>query len=288
IGFCAPSVISIANTSSGSAHMGRIGRSFQLVGQSYRVLMQDKELMVLPLMSGLIVLALVAAMAVGFGLSGAQFQQRGPETYIPIFLMYVVAYSVGLFFQAAVVAGAIERMRGGDPTIGSALGAASRRIGPILMWAVVAATVGTLLRMVQDRVGFLGKIVVAIAGAAWSLATFFVVPVLVLEDRSMRESFTRSVSIFKTTWGETMVGGVTLGMAGLCAWVTLIAVTGLLAYLIGVAAVAFFVIGAVALMVLFNTLNGVYLASLYRYATEGEPPAGFDAALLAGAFKSKT
>ena len=267
--------------------MGRIGRSFQLVGQSYRVLMQDKELMVLPLLSGIIVLAVMAVVAVGFGLSGAQVEAHGPEIYIPIFLIYVVAYSVGIFFQAAVVAGAIERMRGGDPTIASALAAAGRRIGPILMWAIVAATVGTLLRMIQDRVGFLGKIVVAVIGAAWSLATFFVVPVLVLEGRSMHASFTRSVSIFKTTWGETMAGGITLGVAALCAWVTLVAVTGLLAYVIGVAAVAFFAIGAVALMVLFNTLNGVYVASLYRYATEGEAPAGFDKALLAEAFRPK-
>ena len=84
-----------------------------------------------------------------------------------------------------------------------------------------------------------------------------------------------------------MVGGVTLGVAGLCAWGTLVAVTGLLAYVIGVAAVAFFAVGAVALMVLFNALNGVYVASLYRYATEGQPPAGFDAALLADAFKPR-
>jgi hypothetical protein len=267
--------------------MGRIGRSFQLVGQSYRVLMQDKELMVLPLISGIIILVVIAAVVVGFGLSGSRIEQRGPELYIPIFLMYVVAYSVGIFFQAAVVAGAIERIRGGDPTIGSALAAAGRRIGPILMWAVVAATVGTLLRMIHERVGFIGKIVVAIAGAAWSLATFFVVPVLVLEDRPIGESFARSVSIFKTTWGETMVGGVTLGVAAMCAWVTLVAATGLLAYAIGVAAVMFFAVGAVLLLVLFNTLNGVYLASLYRYATEGQPPAGFDEALLSGAFRPK-
>jgi len=267
--------------------MGRIGRSFQLVGQSYRVLMQDKELMVLPLVSGIIVLAVVAAMAVGFGLSGARIEEHGFAVYIPIFLIYVVAYSVGIFFQAAVVAGAIERMRGGDPTIRSALAAAGRRIGPILMWAIIAATVGTLLRVIQERVGFIGKLVVAVAGAAWSLATFFVVPVLVLEDRSMRDSFARSVSILKTTWGETMVGGITVGMAALCAWVTLVAVTALLAYAIGIAAVAVFAVGAVVLMVLFNALNGVYLACLYRYATDGQAPAGFDAALLVDAFKPK-
>src|SRR5215471_7013325 len=165
--------------------MGRIGRSFQLVGQSYRILMQDKELMVLPLISGVFIVIAVAAMAAGFGLTASHLPQRGPGLYIPAFLFYVVTYTIGIFFQAAVVAGATERMRGGDPTVSSALAAAARRIGPILMWAVVAATVGMILRAIQDRVGFLGRILAGLMGVAWSLATFFIVPVLVLEERSI-------------------------------------------------------------------------------------------------------
>src|SRR5262245_33739504 len=84
--------------------MGRISRSFQLVGQSYRILMQDKELMILPLISGIFIIVAVAAMALGFGLSPSHLQRRGPELYIPIFLFYVVTYAIGIFFQAAVVA----------------------------------------------------------------------------------------------------------------------------------------------------------------------------------------
>jgi hypothetical protein len=267
--------------------MGRIARSFQLVGQSYQVLMRDKELMVLPLISGAIMIVATVVMALGFRLDGAQMEARGPALYLPIFLIYVVMYAVGIFFQAAVIAGATERMRGGDPTVGSALAAARRRLGPILMWAVVAATVGMALRAIQDRVGFVGKIVAGLAGAAWSLATFFVVPVLVLEDKSIKDSFTQSVSVFKKTWGETMTGGVSLGIAAFCAWATLIAVTGLLAYVIGVASVAVFVAGAILLAIFFSALQGVYVASLYRYATEGDVPPGFDRTLLDSAFVPK-
>jgi hypothetical protein len=265
--------------------MGRIGRSFELVGQSYRVLMQDKELMVLPLISGAIMIVAVSAMALGFGLTGAQFEHRGPALYGPLFLFYVVTYAIGIFFQAAVVAGATERMRGGDPTVGSALGAATRRIGPILMWAVVAATVGTILRVIHDRVGFVGKIIATLLGAAWSLATFFVVPVLVLEDHSIPDSFKRSVSVFRQTWGETVVGGTTLGAAAICAWLTLVALTGLTAMVAGVAALAVFALGAVLLMIFFSALQGVYVASLYQFATGGTP--GLDSALLGQAFVPK-
>ncbi|MGH9410728.1 MAG: DUF6159 family protein, partial [Vicinamibacterales bacterium] len=200
---------------------------------------------------------------------------------------YVVTYAIGIFFQAAVVAGATERMRGGDPTVGSALAAAGRRFGPIFMWAVVAATVGVLLKAIQDRVGFVGKIVAALLGAAWALATFFVVPVLVLEDRSIPDSFKRSVSVFRQTWGETVVGGTTLGAAAVCAWLTLIAITGLLAMAIGVAAVAVFCVGAVLLMIFFSALQGVYVASLYQFATSGGATPGMDPTLLGRAFVPK-
>jgi hypothetical protein len=264
--------------------MGRIGRSFQLVGQSYRILMQDKELMVLPLFSGIIMAVAVTGIALGFGVDTARIGRHGADTYLPLFLIYVATYAIGIFFQAAVIAGATERMRGGDPTVASALGAAARRLGAILMWAVVAATVGVAIRAIQDRVGFLGKIVAGLFGAAWALATFFVVPVLVLEEQSIPDSFRRSVTLFRQTWGETVVGGTTLGAAGVCAWLTLVAVTGLLSMIIGVAAVAVFALGGVCLMVFFSALQGVYVASLYRFATDGGDTQGLDRELMSRAF----
>jgi hypothetical protein len=269
--------------------VGRISRSFSLVGQSYRILMQDKELMILPLLSGICTAAVVASFFVGFGLTTEALRERNPAVYLPVFLMYVATYATGIFFQAAVIAGATERLRGGDPTVGSALSAAARKIGPILMWALVAATVGTLLRVLRDRAGFVGKIIAGLAGAAWSLATFFVVPVLVLEDRSLADSFKRSVSVFKDTWGETFVGNISLGAAAIVAWVTLIAVSGLIAGLGGgVVALVVFFAGAVFLVMLFSALQGVFVASLYRYATAGRVTAGFDDDLLGSAFVEKS
>jgi hypothetical protein len=264
--------------------MGRIGRSFQLVAQSYAILMRDKELMVLPLIAGTIMAAVAASFFFGFGLDSARVERHGPDIYLPVFLMYVVTYAVGIFFQAAVVAGATERMRGGDPTVGSALAAAYRRLGAIVLWAVAAATVGMVIRIIHDRVGFIGRIVTAFAGAAWSLATFFIVPVLVLEDRSTADSFRRSLSVFKQTWGETVVGGTTLGAASICAWLTLVAITGLLAMAFGVVALPVFFVGAVLLGMFFSALQGIYVASLYRYATEGHVPPNFDRALFGEAF----
>jgi hypothetical protein len=268
--------------------MGRIARSFELVKQSYRVLMQDKELMVLPLISGVITIAVALSFFVGFGMSARLEAADRSLIVVPVFLMYVAVYAIGIFFQAAVVAGATERIRGGDPTVGSALSAAARRIGPIIVWAIIAATVGTLLRALRDRAGFIGKLLAGLAGAAWSVATFFVVPVLVLEDLSIAESFAKSVEVFKRTWGETFVGSATLGLAAVCAWLTVIAATGLLAWAgLGVVALAVGAAAGILLAVLFPALQGVFVASLYQFATSGAAPPGIDARLLSQAFQPK-
>jgi hypothetical protein len=256
------------------------------VAQSYRILAQDKELMVLPLMSGGVIAGLLYGMASGFGLVYDDLQ---PGDALPVFATSVAAYAIGLFCQAAVVAGATQRMQGADPTLASALAAAARRIGPILVWAFVAATVGIVIRAIQDRVGFIGKIVTGVADASWSLATYFVVPVLVLEERSLTDSFTRSVDVFKRTWGETVTGGMNFGAAALCAWSSLVAAAGLLAWAGASAAVvvSIFLAGSGLLLVFFAALDGIYLASLYHYAVQGQTPPGFERETLQQAFVPK-
>ena len=268
--------------------MERISRSFDMVGLSYRILLRDKELMVLPLISGIVTIAVAVSVAFGFGLRPSAVRNGGFDVYLPLFLMYVVAYTVGLFFQAAVVAGATERMRGGNPTVASALAAAARRSGAIVAWAIVAATVGTVIRVIHDRVGVLGRFIAAAFGAAWSLATLFIVPVLVLEEKSVQDSFRRSTTVFKETWGESVTGGVTLGLAAMFVWLPLVVVALIIGVTLGqFIGIGFFMAGAIFLSAFFSTLQGIYLATLYRYATDGWVPAGFEGALLQQAFVSK-
>jgi len=268
--------------------MERIERSFRLVQQSYRILMHDKELMILPLISGLITIAVAVSFFFGFGITEDGFREGRADTIVPVFLFYVVTYAIGIFFQAAVVAGATDRMRGGDPTVASALATAWGRIGSILMWAVVAATVGTILRAIHDRSAFIGKIVAGLLGAAWSLATFFIVPVLVFEDLSVGDSFKRSWAVFKKTWGETVVGSAGVGVVAFLSWLTLIFVVMLLFALNAVwTAVVVGVSGGICLTLFFAALQGVYVASLYRFATEGKESGGFDHDLMANAFRPK-
>lgn len=270
--------------------MERIARSWRLFKQSYGILKKDKELMLLPLFSMLAVGAVLASFAFGMGIfeEGKTFNEEDPANMIALFAFYVVTYTIGIFFQAAVIAGASERLRGGDPTLGSALGAASKRLPAIIVWGLIAATIGMIIRSIQERSELVGKIVMGIVGAVWSLAIFFMVPVLVMERQGIGGSFKKSWNLFKQTWGETVVGNIGFGLLGFLLSLPIILIAIALASAnMMVAAVIVGVLGIAALSMFLSTLQGIWVASLYQYATAGEAPPGYDKELFDLAFRPK-
>jgi hypothetical protein len=269
--------------------MGRIARSWRLLKCSWAVLKQDKELAVLPLVSGACLALLCAGFAFAMDVPAKGVEGREAELGVPAFLLYVVLYTVGFFFQAALIAGASQRLAGGDPTLGSSLAAAGRRFVPILLWGVVAATVGMLLRALEDKAKGLGRIVTGILGAAWSLATFFMVPVLVMERLPVGGSFKRSWALFKQTWGETVVGQFGLGLFGLLGFLSAGMVAAVIYRLAGQTAGVVVGLGLFLFVgVTMSALSGIYQAALYRYATTDEHVPGFDEGLLEGAYAARS
>lgn len=280
--------------------MGRFARSWDLFKTSLTVVRQDKELLWMPVLSALASLVAVLAVAgVGFG-SGIWPQTTnadGTTNYAGAglaFVLYILLAFVTLFFNAAVVAGATERLNGGDPTMGSALGAAWKKAGRLFLWSLVVATVNVILQAIRERSGALGRILASVGGMAWNLATFFMVPILLFESDGVGSSVKRSASLFRKNWGEAVIGAGGLGLAGMV--FTFVAVlVGLLAVFLlaplgvtgAIVGFAILVLGVIAVAALFSVLEGVYKAALYRYATSGVAAGGFRAEQLGGAFAPK-
>jgi len=258
--------------------MGRIGLGWQLTKTSLHVLRKDKELLVFPLLSGLVLLLLlggfIGGMFVAFGFD-ALF--GGSSTWIFVIVMagyYILAFFVSFFFNAAIIGAATIRLNGGNPTLGDGLRIARENAGRILLWAVFAGTVAMILRAIQQRLGFIGKIVIGLVGVAWSLATYFVVPVLIYEKIGPWAAVKRSAHLFRTTWGETLVGGFSMGaifvLAGFAGLLPILLgawVGGVLGLLVGlvVAVVYWIILGLVA-----SAASSILIAALYRYATTGK------------------
>lgn len=280
--------------------MGRFARSWGLFKTSLKVVRQDKELLWMPVLSALASLVTIAAVA-GVGFTSGVWPETqaadGTTNYAGIalaFVLYVLLAFVALFFNAAVVAGANERLAGGDPTVGSALRAASRKAGKLLAWSVVVATVNVILQAIRERSGTLGHVLSGIAGIAWNLATYFMVPILLFDDKAIGASLKRSGGLFKQTWGETVIGQGGLGLAGFVLGLGAVLVGLLALFLLSplgtiglVMGVAILVLGVILTAALMSVLEGVYKAALYRYATTHQVAPGFDEAQLGGAFVAR-
>lgn len=276
----------------------KISNSWNLLKASTQVLKADKELVVFPMISGLALILVSASFVAPLFLFGNGFQvpAAGGEVlgFLFLFLFYVVQYTVIFFFNSALVGAAMIRLDGGDPTVADGLRIAVRRIGPILGYALIAATVGLILKSARERAGALGRFVIGFLGMGWSLATFLVVPVLVTHDVGPIEAVKRSAAVLKKTWGEQIAGnagiGVIFGIFYVVAIVLFVpffvlAISTGNPWLIG-AVVTTLAVVLLLLALLNATLGGIYSAALYRYATKGEV-GRFDSRLLDGAFRSR-
>ena len=282
-----PLVMPLASFAPGE-RPGRIRGAWLLARQSWRVLMLDKELLVFPLLSGIACLLVLASFVAGIfatGLLGGGKAQGDAAGWVMGFIFYFANYLVIVYFNSALVACAMVRFRGGNPTVGDGLRAANARLPQILAWVLLAATVGIVLRAIQERVPLVGRIVIALIGAAWTIATYFIVPVLVVEKLGPFDALKRSATLMKETWGESLASHVGIGAA-----TSLISFLGVL--LIGIASVALAVVTSnmivlfaggvtiVAFLVLAalvsSALTTIVLSALYLYAAEKKAPQAFD------------
>jgi hypothetical protein len=276
----------------------RMSRSWTLVKASAGVVRDEPVLLAFPFFS--FVSAFVVILTFAWPFAGVEAtSDDGPAreamVYVWIFCLYLALFFVGFFFNAALVAMALLRLEGGDPRLGDGLALAVRRVPAILGYAAIAATVGLALRAIEERIGFVGRLVTSSLGVAWTVATFLVVPVLVAKDVSPLAAVAESARLLKQTWGENLAGNV--GMAAAFAFgygvLAVVAVGGTLA--LGgldrpswIVALIFACVALAVMLALFQgALQGVYAAALYRHATGADVMSGFPKDLLDAAFVTR-
>jgi hypothetical protein len=275
--------------------MGKFARTWDLMKASWRMLMQDKRLIVFPAISGAVLMLLIVLFAVPVALSrgihAAVPAHASPEMYLGMFVFYFLAYFVIFFFNSALIACVMKQIDGEQPTIGFGLAFAWQRLPQICGWALLASSVGMLLRVLEEKVGVVGRFVVGLLGMAWSVTSFLVVPVLVAEGTGPIDSYKRSVQLLKKTWGEQIIGNVSFGLIFALFGIVPAALLFMFAIKLGPAAIMVVGAGLMVWLVLLglvqSTLQTIYQAAIYCYAATGDAPSGFNNQLVAEAFREK-
>jgi hypothetical protein len=280
----------------------RLEAGFALARSSWQVLRTDKHLLLFPVLSGIGCLLVMVGFAVPFVAhpqwlnfvhDRAGHLQPAPWMYAVAFAYYFCSYFMVIFFNSALISCAIVRFNGGTPTVADGLQAAVSRLPQILAWTLVSATVGMLLKVVENAHEKAGAFISALLGTAWTLITYFVVPVLVVEKVGPFEAIRRSMAIMRKTWGESLAGHAGIGLfvflLGL-PWMAL-AFFGVLAFgqapALGLLLVLLAGLYFLVWLTIGPALNGIFLGALYQYAAFGQVPAGFDANEMRRAFRQK-
>ena len=278
---------------SGQPHEGRIARGFRLARESFAVILSDRRLVVPPLLA-------TSIMLLGTGAVFVPAVEVAPQHHGLVLLAIVLwlgtfaATFVGTFCNVALIHMVQRRWAGEEATVRDGFDAARERLGVIAAWSLVAATVGTVLR-VLERVHYtqwIAALLSWVAGLAWGIATFFVVPALALEGLGPLRAIRRSSGVVRKRWAEGLTGGAVIGGAA-----ALLMIPGLLVLVAsvpivvsspatGMAVAAIGVLLFLPVATVFSAVSEVFTLAVYRYASEGTIIGPFAESDLARPFSS--
>jgi hypothetical protein len=278
--------------------MGRFGRGWQLANHSWSVVRADRSLVVFPMVSAI---AGIIAAAVFFG-AGAGLIAGTKTDWLGIVIAVIGVYliiAIGIFCGVALSACAARALEGHDTTVFEGIEAARKRQGQIFAWAGVQLVIGGVIMLLEALLREAGgQIVAAIVGGlanfAWSVATFFVIPVIAFENLGPRDAIKRSSGVVKQRWGEGVSGSAAIGgiafLIGFLPAAALIAIGISISESSAAAGVVLIVLGALVIVVvglLQVTISSVFKVALFRFATDGSVLGGFQREELEAAFVSR-
>lgn len=267
--------------------------------QSFSVLRNNPSLCIFPILSGvaaiLVSIPFVVVLAMTDFKHSDQQHVFGVAHYATTAIMYFCNYFTIVFFNAGLVACANENLQGRPATVQFGMRAALARLPQILGWALLASTVGMVLRFIGERTGVVGSIVTSFIGLAWNIAVFFVVPCLVLDLENPFAAVKKSTVMIKQTWGERIILGIgvgsALGILFLIAMVPIFAAFFFAVSEIFSLAIVFGVIGLASILavcIISSAITTIYQTALYIYCQSGTTPYAFQASNFQDAFQAKT
>lgn len=186
----------------------RLSNGWRICLSSFAILKENKRLIFFPLLSYVSLLLIFGSFAalvlwISGGMPDFVKTKISGVSYAIFFVYYLVSYFVLLFFNTALVYCSRAYFRSEKVSVAAALRFGLSRIRPIFSWAVVAATAGFVLRLIQENIGFVGRILTGAIGLVWSISSFFVIPVIAYENLGPLEAYKRSAVLMKQKWGES-------------------------------------------------------------------------------------
>lgn len=270
----------------------RLSNGWKISMNSFKVLRANPKLIIFPILS---ILALVLIMgsfvvatlaAFGWDIDNIE-EPRSAVTYLLLFGYYVVNYFIVVFFNMALIHCTSLYFKGEEVTLKKGIDFSMSRLGSIFAWAVFAACVGTILKIIQENLGAIGKFLTGLIGIVWSVTTFFVVPIIAYENVGPIDAFKKSAKLMKEKWGESIGAGFSFGLIQIIGAVIALAIGGLLSVSIH----PFVGIAAGMLIILFlstivSAAQTIFISTVY-HNINGDPVEQYEQQFIDNLFEFK-
>ena len=270
----------------------RLSNGWRISMNSFKVLKENKQLIIFPVLSGMSLLMIIGSFVI-ITLAGAGWdfanvsRPHNLENYAVMFLFYIVNYFIVVYFNTALIHCTTLYFRGEEVTVRKGLDFSFSRVGAILSWALFAATVGTILKIVQDNLGSIGKIIINLVGVAWSIATFFVVPVIAYENLGPIGAFKRSLQLMKEKWGESLSAGFSFGLIQFLGIILIALIAFLGALIHPVIGIVIGVLGISLLFAIISATQSIFISAVY-HNIKGDPVEHYNQQFIDNLFAKKS
>jgi len=273
----------------------RLSNGWTLAMNSFKVLKENKQLIIFPILSSISrVLVMGSFFLVFLGINGwpddsveDSSSASNLSYYLFLFLFYLVNYFVIVFFNMALIHCTRLYFHGEEVSVNAGLRFSLSRIGAIFSWSVFAAIVGTILRIIQEESGIIGKIITGLIGIVWSVATFFVVPIIAYENLGPIAAFKRSAQMMKQKWGESLGANFSFGLIQFLAMIVLIIPCFIIGSTINLyLGIALGFMGAFIISAIFSAAQTIFVSAVYHNIND-EPTKHFNQQMIDGLFQKK-
>jgi len=206
--------------------------------------------------------------------------------YTLLLSWYFMLAFVAVFMHVALIGAIHISMNERDSNFMDGLRVAWRFMPSIIFWTLISYTFGFLVTMLDMGRGS-SRIVRKVLGAGWSVITFLVVPLMIVENQNIFKSLAQSNKVMEKKWGDNLHPGFSLG------WFFLLLNLPLLAYSVyvymsapewrtleSIFGAAYFVLT----LVIVQTARAVLMVVFYEYAATGKVAEGFSEDFLRNAF----
>lgn len=278
----------------------RLSFGWRLAMTSLGVVARDKTLMLFPVLSGVASGLLILAFVLGIGpeqlatlaqvaersASGDPNAQIPPVYYLLAFAAYFALFFITVYFNVALLGAARLSIEGRDTSLGDGLSVANQHLGKIIGWSLLSASIGLLLNILENNEK-IGRFVAAILGTAWTVISYFAVPVMIFENAAPTAAIGRSARLMKATWGENVGAQFGIGLAMFGALILSVLLGGLGMFLLPQASIVLLPVMLISIpliLLLGTAAKSVLAVGLYEFATHDGDAGVFKADEMRAAF----